>query len=120
MPPKGTKRPLGNAATTTSSRPLVDAELETGEEETAGSVIVMISRSGGREAIPDAPQVTVFTNEASFRKHVLHALLGDVEQCRAMARSFRRMEAAMDAGHLQQACNMSPKERFFIQGLVHA
>lgn len=70
----------------------------------------------------DPPEIVSFSSEADFRAHVQQLLLGDVERCRAMARSFRRMVAVMGAATMRgvRAGDMGPEERRFLQRLLRA
>lgn len=99
------KRPHDETDNTTTTRvesPLVHD----------GKVIVVVDWCAGRA------DVNTFHSEASFRQWAKQSP-GDVE---GMARSFRRVEAVMDAKRLTRARprTMSSSEHHFLQGLLRA
>jgi len=113
-------------ADTTLKRPCVEIvqRLEQVAEAPlpAGSVIAVIARTGRGQTSADPPTVTVFSSEATFRQYVQQLLLGDansVEQCRAMAQSFRRMEAVMERRWVRTSDTI-PNEQQFHRALRRA
>lgn len=103
--------PHKRSADATLRQPLVEIvqRLEDAAEVPAdvGTIVVIERRVHGRA---DA-EVKVFADEACFRQWVQQLLLGnDIEQCRAMAQSYRRMEAVLTGASVPPS-DLLPGER---------
>lgn len=108
----------------TATRPIEEDQPAHGLAATgvADRTIVVIAWGTQDDVRTDTPEIAVFRSADDLRVHVQRLQLGDVELCRAMARSYRRLETVLDGGRLarMRASDMLPDERRFLQRLLRA